>query len=154
MGYDMATNVRKKMDKNSKLYVYDVNPAACERFSKELASEGEIVTVDSAKEIAENADTIISMVPAAQHVKAVYLDQKSGVIRASKSSKRLILECSTIDSQSTKDVGEALHDADLGTYVDTPVSVCELVRPASIFQGSSFASREVQQAPQLGRWPS
>jgi len=124
MGYAMAMNVRRKMNAKSTLYVNDVNRAACEKFAQEFATEGEIVVVDSAREVAEQAGVIISIVPAAEHVKAVYLDPTTGVISTSKNAKRLMLECSTIDSETTKDVGETLQKAEAGTYVDTPVSVC------------------------------
>ena len=61
--------------------------------------------------------------PAAEHVRQVYLDKENGVIAAPKNDDRLMLECSTIDTQTTRDVGKAIIDAGTGRYIDAPVSV-------------------------------
>jgi 3-hydroxyisobutyrate dehydrogenase-like beta-hydroxyacid dehydrogenase len=123
MGYAMAINVRRKINPKSAFYINDVNRVACEKFAKEFAAEGEIVIVDSAREVAEQADVIISIVPAAEHVRAVYLNAETGVIGAKTNPRRLMLECSTIDSRTTREVGEYLLKEGSGVYVDTPVSV-------------------------------
>ena len=122
MGYAMASNVRMKMNTSSTLYVNDINSSACERFKSEYSGFGSIEIVASAREAADNANVVISIVPGAIDVKKVYLDEKDGVIAASKNSERVLCECSTIDVQSTREVGEKLRAADIGTYVDTPVS--------------------------------
>jgi 3-hydroxyisobutyrate dehydrogenase-like beta-hydroxyacid dehydrogenase len=123
MGYAMAMNIRKKMARESTLYIYDINVSACERFKAQYGALGPIETVATAREAAENADVLISIVPGAVDVKMVYLAQNSGVIAAQKNKQRLMLECSTIDVESTKEVGRRLIDEDLGIYIDTPVSV-------------------------------
>ena len=125
MGFGMAANIRQKMPAGSTLFVNDVNRAACEKFAASFSSHGPIKVLDSAREVAENATNIISIVPTAQHVKQVYLDTTVGVIAASRNADRLMMECSTIDSQSSKDVGEKLKEAGVGEYIDTPVSVSE-----------------------------
>ncbi|GAB7349174.1 hypothetical protein MBLNU459_g8109t1 [Dothideomycetes sp. NU459] len=122
MGYEMAMNIRKKMSSSSTLYINDVNKAACAKFKEEYSSFGPVSILDSAREVAEHADTLISIVPAAQHVKQVYLDAQTGVVAAKKNPHRLMLECSTIDVKSSRAVGEALKEAGAGEYVDTPVS--------------------------------
>jgi 3-hydroxyisobutyrate dehydrogenase len=123
MGYGMAMNIRKKIPSNSVLYINDLNSAACNKFVTEFGSFGHVKIVDSAREVAANALTIISIVPAAMHVKQVYLDSQSGVIAAKANPDRLILECSTIDAETAKEVGKTLENAGSGTYIDTPVSV-------------------------------
>lgn len=123
MGYPMAKNIRQKIPAESTLYINDVNRSSCERFLHEFSTRLKVVILDSAREVAEHADTIISIVPAADHVRSVYLDAEKGVIAARKNPHRLMLECSTIDCQTTKEVGEALRGASAGEYVDTPVSV-------------------------------
>lgn len=50
----------------------------------------------------------------------MYLDDENGVIAASKDEERIMLECSTIDVQSTKEIGRRLDG--LGVYIDAPVS--------------------------------
>lgn len=122
MGYEMAMNIRKKISPQSTFYINDVNKDACNKFVAEYSNYGKISILDTAREVAENADTLVSIVPAAQHVKQVFLDQRTGVVAAKKNPNRLMLECSTIDVKSTREVGEALKEAGAGEYIDTPVS--------------------------------
>jgi 3-hydroxyisobutyrate dehydrogenase len=124
MGYGMARNIRKRMPPTATLYVYDVSRGVCGRFCHELRGIGRIGAVDSPREAAESSQTVISIVPGAKEVRQVYLDAATGVISAARDPGRLILECSTIDAQSSRDVAEELLLAGAGTYVDTPVSVC------------------------------
>ena len=123
MGYAMASNIRKKIPKDSILYVNDINAAACHRFKAEYSSHGPVEIVTSARDAVENAKVLISIVPGAKDVKKVFLDETTGVIAAKKDDQRLLLECSTIDVESTREVGNKLMENGLGTYIDTPVSV-------------------------------
>ncbi|KAJ5701129.1 hypothetical protein N7488_008677 [Penicillium malachiteum] len=104
------------------LFVFDIFRRACERFRDEFKDFGLIVIVESSKEAATMSQTIISIVPGASKVKDVYLNEITGVIAVPNNMDRLIMECSTIDSQSRRGVGEALRNAGVGTYIDTPVS--------------------------------
>jgi 3-hydroxyisobutyrate dehydrogenase len=126
MGYAMASNIRKKIPSESTLYINDINTSACERFKAEYGSHGPIEIVSTAREAAENARYVVSIVPGAADVKKVYLDEKDGVIASKPDSERILCECSTIDVASTREVGETLKANGLGTYVDTPVSVSKL----------------------------
>jgi 3-hydroxyisobutyrate/3-hydroxypropionate dehydrogenase len=123
MGYAMAANIRQKMDASATLFVNDINTKACENFKQEFGSIGPISIVSTAREAAEDAKVVISIVPGAADVKTVYLDEKNGVIAAKEDRERVMCECSTIDVKSTREVGEKLMEAGRGTYVDTPVSV-------------------------------
>lgn len=123
MGYPMASNIRRKMSPNATLYVNDVYRPACARFMSEFRNYGPVEITESAKEAAENASVVVSIVPAAEDVRQVYLDKLTGVIAATRNPTRLILECSTIDTKSAIAVGEELRSAGAGIYVDTPVSV-------------------------------
>ena len=122
MGYEMAMNIRKKIPVQSTLFINDINKAACEKFARSYDSFGPIRIVDSAREVAEGAATLVSIVPAARHVRDVYLDKITGVLAAPNNPERLMLECSTIDVKSTQEVHEVLKMAGAGEYVDTPVS--------------------------------
>lgn len=119
----MAMNIRQRISSDSTLYIYDVHAPFCEKFRSENSLYGPIKIVSSACEVAEVADVIISIVPAASHVRTVYLDNQNGIIAAKNNKDRLMLECSTIDAQTARDIGKAFQDAASGTYVDTPVSV-------------------------------
>lgn len=123
MGFPMAQNLRQKASPDSFFYVFDVHAPFCEKFVKENSGCGNIKIVSSAREVAEAADVIVTIVPAASHVRSVYLDEKDGIIAAKANKERLMLECSTIDSKTAREVGEAIANASGGTYVDTPVSV-------------------------------
>lgn len=123
MGYGMATNIRKEISKNATMYIHDINSKACDQFVKETSEYGPIKIVQSAKEAASKSGILITIVPASKHVRQVYLDKERGVIAAPKDDSRLILECSTIDVETTREVGNAVMDAGLGRYVDAPVSV-------------------------------
>ena len=123
MGFAMAGNIRQKIPSSSTLYVYDVFQPTCERFVDEFKARGRVEIVKSPKEAASRAGVIISIVPTGNNVRQVYLDEKEGVIAGPKNPNRIILECSTIDSATARDVGEALMKADAGLYTDTPVSV-------------------------------
>jgi 3-hydroxyisobutyrate dehydrogenase len=70
-------------------------------------------------EAARNVDAVITMLPAGQHVRAVYLDEK-GVI-ASASAATLLIDCSTIDVDSARIVSAAAKGRALD-MVDAPVS--------------------------------
>lgn len=125
MGYAMAGNIRKKIPADATLYINDINSLSCERFRAEYSSHGPIEIVKTAREAAENARVLISIVPGGQDVKKVYLDEKDGVIAAKGDQERLMLEASTIDVESTKEVGRRLKDRGSGVYIDAPVSVSQ-----------------------------
>ena len=122
MGFHMAGNVRQKMQPSATLHIFDVAEAACEKFSDRFSCFGPVRIASSAKEVAERSQTLISMVPNGSNARQVYLDENSGVIAAWKNAGRLMLECSTIEVKASQDIGRAIMDAGLGTYVDTPVS--------------------------------
>lgn len=126
MGYGMATNVRKKLSKQATLFINDINQSACDKFVEENSSYGPIEVVSTAKEVATKSQTLISIVPASEHVRQVYLDQENGVIVTTPDNDRLMLECSTIDVDTTREVGKAIMDKGCGRYIDAPVSVSSL----------------------------
>lgn len=132
MGFGMASNIRKKMSSTAVLYIYDVHRPSCERFQETLKEFGSIVITNSPREAAENSGAVVSIVPGANEVRQVYLDEASGVTSSKADPNRLILECSTIGSQSSREVGEALLAAGRGNYVDTPVSVCAFINHRAV----------------------
>jgi hypothetical protein len=123
MGYPMALNIRRKLPSTSKLYVFDVVESALEKFKEESASHGEVIICSSSKEVTDNADTVISMLPEGSHVRAAYLTPKTGCIATSSKSKKLFLDCSTIDAKTSIEVGEEIEKSGIGEFSDTPVSV-------------------------------
>ncbi|KAL2825106.1 NAD binding domain of 6-phosphogluconate dehydrogenase-domain-containing protein [Aspergillus pseudoustus] len=121
MGYGMASNLRKKMDSSQTLFVYDVVRESCERFQGELGEYGPVEIVDSPAAGVDKSRTLVTIVPKSENVREVYLDGPGAVINATKGD-RLVLECSTIDVQTTREVGAKVAEAGLGMYLDAPVS--------------------------------
>jgi 3-hydroxyisobutyrate dehydrogenase len=72
----------------------------------------------TANEAAAGADVVITMLPAGQHVRSVYLD--NGILQAAKKGAVLI-DCSTIDIDSARAVHAAAEKAGFD-FLDAPVS--------------------------------
>lgn len=112
MGAPMAHNLLKA---GHQLSVFDLNAAAVEN----LVGAGAL-PVDSPTAIAQgNAELIITMLPAAAHVKGVYLGA-NGLIAHSRVGVMLI-DCSTIDPHSAREVAKAAAEHG-NPMLDAPVS--------------------------------
>ena len=111
MGGPMAKNL---LAAGHDLTVFDLVEAACAA----LAAEGASVAA-SAAEAAEGADVIISMLPAGKHVAGTFLGDDGLLAKVSKET--LILDASTIDAATAKEVGEAAAAMGID-FMDTPVS--------------------------------
>jgi 3-hydroxyisobutyrate dehydrogenase-like beta-hydroxyacid dehydrogenase len=57
-----------------------------------------------------------------QHVTAAFTESATGLLTARKSSRKLFIECSTIDVETSIAVSEAVKSSGLGSFVDAPVS--------------------------------
>jgi 3-hydroxyisobutyrate dehydrogenase-like beta-hydroxyacid dehydrogenase len=150
MGYAMASNVRRKMSPKSTLVLYDVNHGACQRFVREFGHLGAVRIVESAKEAAEVASIVISIVPGAKEVREIYLDSEKGAVAAAQDCQRILLDCSTIDCETSRDVGEKLKAARAGHFCDAPVSVSL----SDQFQARAKWCREDFQVPKQVPYPS
>lgn len=111
MGGPMAKNL---LAAGHDLTVFDLVESACAA----LAAEGASVAA-SAAEAAEGADVIISMLPAGKHVAGTFLGDDGLLAKVSKET--LILDASTIDAATAKEVGEAATAMGID-FMDTPVS--------------------------------
>jgi len=112
MGAPMAHNLLKA---GHQLSVFDLNAAAVEN----LVNAGAL-PVDSPTAIAQgNAELIITMLPAAPHVKSVYLGE-NGLIASARAGVMLI-DCSTIDPHSAREVAKAAAEHG-NPMLDAPVS--------------------------------
>ena len=68
----------------------------------------------------------MTSVPAAKHVKDVFLNPQTGLLAAQRqppNKKILFMELSTIDAAASTGVAEAVIADDLGDFVDAPCSV-------------------------------
>ncbi|KAK0723389.1 6-phosphogluconate dehydrogenase [Lasiosphaeria miniovina] len=136
MGYPMAKNLRAGLGPDKTLLVCDVNADALTRFQFETAGQGPVNVVQNGFEAAQAANTVITMLPGSDAVKAVYLDAHTGILAgavaaaatASSPDPKLIMECGTIENDTILAVASATATASaaqLGntlTFVDAPVS--------------------------------
>lgn len=118
----MASNLRKKLTSSATLQVYDINSASCQRLVNEYSSYGKVEVASSPKDLTTKCRTVLTSLPSSASVREVFLNSDNGVIAASKTSDRLILECSTIEIETTKEIGQTIMDAGLGAFVDATVS--------------------------------
>lgn len=130
MGYGMASNVRKKMASDNTLYIFDVDRAVCQKFQTEFSSYGKIEIAANARGTADDSVGVVSILPSAPTVRETFLHESTGIIAAKKDRTRVLLECSTISSSSTKRIGLEAMAAESGLYVDGPVSVSLSLFPA------------------------
>jgi 3-hydroxyisobutyrate dehydrogenase len=112
MGAPMAANLVKA---GHKVSGYDTNPAALRRLKEAGGS-----VAGSAAEAAKDAEFVITMLPAGEHVREVWLHQ-GGLIEAVRAAKPLLIDCSTIDVESARTVTAAAAEAGLD-MLDAPVS--------------------------------
>ena len=94
--------------------VFDLSEQACEQLREAGAN-----VAASASEAATGVDYVLSMLPAGKHVAGVYLGDDG--LLAQLDGSTTILDCSTIDAATAKQVGEAAADAGIG-FMDSPVS--------------------------------
>ncbi len=111
MGGPMATNLVKA---GHDVTVFDLSQAACDELQDAGASVAE-----SAADAARGVDYVISMLPAGKHVAGVYLGD-AGLL-AQLDSSTTVLDCSTIDAATARQVGEAAAERGIG-FMDSPVS--------------------------------
>ena len=109
MGGGMAPNLAKA---GNEVRAFDLVPEAVQH-----ASEGGCSAASSAAEAVKDADVVITMLPAAKHVRAVF---KNDVAPKAKQGA-LLIDCSTIDVASAREVGEAMQAKGFD-FLDAPVS--------------------------------
>ncbi|MEM8659265.1 MAG: 3-hydroxyisobutyrate dehydrogenase [Pseudomonadota bacterium] len=111
MGGPMAINLIKA---GHEVRVFDLSEAALEQ----LAQAGATVA-DSARAAANEVDYVVSMLPAGKHVAATYLGDDG--LLAILDSATTVLDCSTIDAATAREVGEHAASLNIG-FMDSPVS--------------------------------
>ena len=112
MGAPMAANLVKA---GHHVSGYDLNANAV----RALAAAG-VVAAGSAAAATRGADVVITMLPAGEQVREVWLHQ-GGLIEAVKGAAPLLIDCSTIDVESARTVTEAARAAGF-EMLDAPVS--------------------------------
>src|SRR6185437_9819812 len=110
MGGPMARNLVKA---GHDLQAFDLSAAVLQPVINAGAKKAE-----SVNHAAKNADVIVTMLPAGQHVRSVYLE--NGILGAAKQGA-LLIDSSTIDIDSARAVHAAAEQAGFD-FLDAPVS--------------------------------
>ena len=111
MGGPMAMNLQKA---GHTLSAFDLSKEACNKF----AAEGLPIAASAAATL-EGAEVVISMLPASQHVEALYLGE--GGLMAQIAPGTLVIDSSTIAAATSRKVAEAGAKRGVGV-IDAPVS--------------------------------
>ena len=111
MGMPMAQNLLKA---GYEVTGFDLNVDATERLA---ASGGS--TANSIADACKAAEVVITMLPAGEQVREVYLG--AGGVLATVGPETLLIDCSTIDVATAREVAQAARDKALA-MVDAPVS--------------------------------
>src|SRR6266481_3310948 len=109
MGGGMAVNQAKA---GHEVWAYDLSAAALER-----AVAAGCRAAGSAAAAVKDADAVITMLPAGQHVRAVYHDE----IAPNAKPGALLIDCSTIDVESARAVAAGVTPLGF-RFADAPVS--------------------------------
>ena len=114
MGAPMAENLLKA---GYTLSVFDLSDAATQRLEKAGAR-----VAQSPKDAASNAQVVISMLPAGQHVHSVYLgDSGANGLLAELPKGTLVIDSSTIAAADARTVADAASQLGID-FLDAPVS--------------------------------
>jgi len=111
MGGPMAANLVKG---GHQVTVFDLSAAALT-----AAAAAGCATASSASQAAEQAEFVITMLPADAHVKGVYLGEQGLINQLPENT--LVIDCSTISSATAVEVGTALQQRGI-EFIDAPVS--------------------------------
>jgi 3-hydroxyisobutyrate dehydrogenase len=109
MGGGMAPNLARA---GHEVRAFDLVPDAVAK-----AKTGGCSPAESAADAVKDADVVITMLPAAKHVRAVYHDD----VAPNAKPGTLLIDCSTIDVASAREVGEEMQTKGF-EFVDAPVS--------------------------------
>ena len=109
MGGGMAPNLAKA---GHEVRAFDLVPEAVQH-----AAKGGCTPAVSAAEAVRDADVVITMLPAARHVRAGFHDD----VAPNAKPGALLIDCSTIDVQSAREIGEEMKAKGFD-FVDAPVS--------------------------------
>jgi 3-hydroxyisobutyrate dehydrogenase len=112
MGLPMAENLMKS---GKKIKVFDVS-----KKTLDIAREKKLDVVDDFNElITKEVSTVITMLPEGKHSKEVYLGDNGIINKVSKNC--LLIDCSTIDIQTSKEIGKKATEKGI-LMIDAPVS--------------------------------
>ena len=112
MGLPMAENLMKS---GKKIRVFDVSKKTIK-----IAKEKKLDVVENLNElVTTDVTTVITMLPEGKHSKEVFLGDNGIIKKVSKNC--LLIDCSTIDIQTSKEIGKIATEKGI-KMIDAPVS--------------------------------
>jgi 3-hydroxyisobutyrate dehydrogenase len=112
MGLPMAENLMKS---GKKIKVFDVS-----KKTADMARKKKLDVVNDFNElITKEVSTVITMLPEGKHSKEVFLGENGIIDKVSKNC--LLIDCSTIDIQTSKEIGKKAAEKGI-EMIDAPVS--------------------------------
>ena len=112
MGLPMAENLMKS---GKKIKVFDVSKKTIE-----IAQKKNLDVVENLSDlVTTDVTTVITMLPEGKHSKEVFLGENGIINKVSKDC--LLIDCSTIDIQTSKDIGKKATENGI-KMIDAPVS--------------------------------
>ena len=112
MGLPMAENLMKS---GKKIRVFDVS-----KNTIEIAQKKNLDVVDNLSDlVTTDVTTVITMLPEGKHSKEVFLGENGIINKVSKDC--LLIDCSTIDIQTSKEIGKKATENGI-KMIDAPVS--------------------------------
>ncbi|KAG0650786.1 3-hydroxyisobutyrate [Hyphodiscus hymeniophilus] len=121
MGFGMAQNLRAKLPEESTLVICEIVEKRRDQFMAE--TQGLLKVASSPKEVAEQADIIITMLPKGPHVLDAFTNPSNGLLTIPQPpTPKFFIECSTIDVKTSLLVADKVKESGLGHFVDSPVS--------------------------------
>ncbi|KAJ4250205.1 hypothetical protein NW762_012020 [Fusarium torreyae] len=120
MGLPMASNLISKAPQGSTLYIYDISVNSMKLLADKHG--GSVQACNSAREVAQQAAIVFTMLPEGSHVESVYLDHQCGIIGADLAAC-LLVDCSTIDTETCLHVAAGVKNLHPRiSFYDAPVS--------------------------------
>ena len=112
MGLPMAENLMKS---GKKLRVFDVSKKTIK-----IAKEKKLDVIENLNDlVTTDVTTVITMLPEGKHSKEVFLGDNGIINKVSKEC--LLIDCSTIDIQTSKEIGKKATEKGI-KMIDAPVS--------------------------------
>ncbi|KAI0457796.1 3-hydroxyisobutyrate dehydrogenase, variant [Xylaria acuta] len=123
MGWGMAMNLRQKTPKEAKMVICEISDNRRNQFIQEVQSKGVVAVANSPREVAEQSDVVITMLPKGQHVRDVFTNKETGLLSATPRETPIhFIDCSTIEASTSVEIGKLVAESKLGTFIDAPVS--------------------------------
>ncbi|KAI0404348.1 3-hydroxyisobutyrate dehydrogenase, variant [Xylaria palmicola] len=123
MGWGMAMNLRQKTPKEAKMVICELSESRRDQFIQEVQAKGAVTVANSPREVADQSDVVITMLPKGSHVRDVFTNKETGLLSATPRDTPIhFIDCSTIEAATSVEVGKLVAQSKLGTFIDAPVS--------------------------------